>query len=348
MHGCPVATDRVRVLIVDDDGAERWLLRRRLELRGGIEVVGEAQGASDAIVLTQGLRPDVVLMDIQMPGADGVEATRRLARLVPGTRVLVLSGHDDAQTVRSAIRAGASGYVVKGDDFDGIVRAVLDVHSGATVLSARATPGVLADVSAGPSHERASADESVSHMRAVAHALSSAMEARDACTSGHSSRVADLGMAILRHMDPAEAEDPYVEFAFLLHDVGKIAVADSILFKPGPLTDDEWQQMRQHPLAGAQILERCPTLRGSDLVRIVRHHHERWDGRGYPDGLAGPDIPVACRAFAVADTFDAITSDRPYRPADSTIAAHDEVCRHRGTQFDPAAVDALTALVLGL
>ena len=129
-----------------------------------------------------------------------------------------------------------------------------------------------------------------------------------------------------------------LESAALLHDVGKIAVPDSILMKPGPLTAAEFELCKRHTAAGAQIVGAIPSMRG--VARIIRHHHERWDGTGYPDGLKGDDIPLGARLFAIADTLDALISDRCYRPATSFDNAREEIVRCRGSQFDPAAVNA--------
>jgi len=131
---------------------------------------------------------------------------------------------------------------------------------------------------------------------------------------------------------------PEIEFGFLLHDVGKVGVPDAILFKPGALSEDEFALIAQHPVIGSEILRDVEFLGEGKLV--VRHHHERWDGDGYPDGLAGEAIPLAARVFAVADALDALTTDRPYRPASSFMAAREEVFKGSGTQFDPAVVAA--------
>ncbi len=178
-------------------------------------------------------------------------------------------------------------------------------------------------------------------IRSAAEALVAAIEARDGDTAAHSVAVVSVSIRILRTLDPAAADDPLVAYGFLLHDVGKLSVPDAVLYKPGPLVGPELTLIRQHPLWGAQILERMDGLAGTLAQRIVRHHHERWDGSGYPGGLAGSAIPSACRAFAVVDAFDAMTRDRPYRPAMAVDAALDELAGGRGTQFDPDAVDIL-------
>src|SRR3954470_24476203 len=173
---------------------------------------------------------------------------------------------------------------------------------------------------------------------ATVRALCNAVEARDAYTGKHAERVAAYGMEIARVLDAPFSDDPEVEFGFLLHDVGKVAVPDSILFKPEPLTPEERTLMERHPLVGWEILREIDFLGEAKLV--VRHHHERWDGTGYPDGLAGELIPLAARVFAVADVLDALTTVRPYRPPSPLAEARTMIDDSSGTHFDPEVVDA--------
>jgi putative nucleotidyltransferase with HDIG domain len=174
--------------------------------------------------------------------------------------------------------------------------------------------------------------------------LMAALDARDTETAGHSDRVADLTMAIAAEMGIDQASDDwrYMSWGALLHDVGKIAIPDEVLRKPGKLTDDEWDQMRTHPRAGFEILRAIDFL--APACEIVLAHHERYDGAGYPRGLAGEEIPLGARIFMIADAFDAMTSDRSYRDAMPAEEALAEVLRNSGTQFDPAAVRAFLSV----
>ena len=190
--------------------------------------------------------------------------------------------------------------------------------------------------------ERARSAQLRASYMATVRALANAVEARDAYTGRHAERVAAYGMEIARAAKFEIADDAQAEFGFLLHDVGKVAVPDAILFKPAPLTAEERVLMEQHPAIGWEILRDIDFLGEAKLV--VRHHHERWDGRGYPDGLAGEDIPMAARVFAVADALDALTTDRPYRPAGSFADARVIIETGAGTQFCPACVAALGAV----
>jgi ribonuclease P protein subunit RPR2 len=175
--------------------------------------------------------------------------------------------------------------------------------------------------------------------RQTVAALAGALESKDFGTGSHSQRVQRYAVALARAVEPALLADPSVEYGFLLHDVGKIGIPDHVLRKTAPLDESELRLMRTHTLLGEQLLRDVELLHG-DGLRIVRSHHERWDGLGYPDGLSGDAIPLAARIFSVADALDAITSDRPYRGARSWDEAATEILAERGLQFDPDVVDA--------
>lgn len=176
---------------------------------------------------------------------------------------------------------------------------------------------------------------------AILQVLSSALDLRDQATEGHSRRVAQLTVVIAEQAGLPEEDVELIEHAGILHDIGKIGVLDSVLSKPGPLTDREWEEMRRHPCLGYRIIQGISFLR--EAAQIVHAHHERYDGRGYPRGLAGEDIPVGARLFSMADAYDAMTSNRPYGKALSHREAVTEIVRNSGTQFDPAAVQAFLA-----
>jgi ribonuclease P protein subunit RPR2 len=190
--------------------------------------------------------------------------------------------------------------------------------------------------------ERARRQELQRSYMATVRALSNAVEARDAYTGKHAERVAAYGLQIARAMHLPLADAPEIEFGFLLHDIGKLAIPDAILYKPGALTDEERALMARHPSIGAEIVSGIEFL--ADAAAIVRSHHERWDGSGYPDGLTKTAIPLAARVFAVADVFDALTTDRPYRPASTLPVARAMILAEKGTHFDPAVADAFRAI----
>ncbi len=190
--------------------------------------------------------------------------------------------------------------------------------------------------------ERAQSQELRRSYMATVRALSNAVEARDAYTGKHAERVAAYGMEIARALEVPEADLPEFEFGFLLHDIGKVAIPDAILYKPDALNDEERALMARHPVIGAEIVGGIEFL--DEATEVVRSHHERWDGDGYPDGLSREAIPLAARAFAVADALDALTSDRPYRPASSIGAARKMINAESGTQFDPRVVVAFNSI----
>jgi ribonuclease P protein subunit RPR2 len=190
--------------------------------------------------------------------------------------------------------------------------------------------------------ERARAQELRRSYIATVRALSNAVEARDAYTGKHAERVAAYGLLIARKFAPELAITPELEFGYLLHDVGKVAIPDAILYKPSSLDDDERALMSRHPVIGAEIVQGIDFL--ADASSVVRSHHERWDGTGYPDGLAGEEIPLAARVFSVADVLDALTTDRPYRPACSLRYARAMINAESGTQFDPKVVEAFNSI----
>jgi diguanylate cyclase (GGDEF)-like protein/putative nucleotidyltransferase with HDIG domain len=181
--------------------------------------------------------------------------------------------------------------------------------------------------------------------RDAIEALAVALLERDRYTGEHSEAVIEMSGAVARNLGLGPVEVERVRSAALLHDIGKVAIPDEILHKPGPLTDDEWRLMREHPVIGERILRVLPGM--GTVARIVRHEHERWDGRGYPDGLAGEEIPLGSRIIIAADTYHAITSDRPYRAARSHSEAVEELTRCAGSQFDPTVTAALIGHLYG-
>jgi putative nucleotidyltransferase with HDIG domain len=190
--------------------------------------------------------------------------------------------------------------------------------------------------------ERARSQELRRSYMATVRALSNAVEARDAYTGKHAERVTAYALEIARVLGISLSDAAEIEFGFLLHDIGKVAIPDAILFKPDVLTDEERALIEQHPVIGAQI------IRGIDFLGaaadVVRSHHERWDGHGYPDGLVGEQIPLPARVFAVADTLDALTTERPYRRAASFDVAREIITGEAGAQFDPRVVDAFNSI----
>jgi HD-GYP domain-containing protein (c-di-GMP phosphodiesterase class II) len=218
------------------------------------------------------------------------------------------------------------------------LKAELDEHERRASANAQQLERYAADLRETFKRERERRKQLNRSYVATVRALSNAVEARDAYTGKHAERVAEYGLAIAKVVGIELADEPQIEFGFLLHDVGKVAIPDAILFKPAPLSEDEFRLMARHPVVGWEILRDIDFL--GQAKDVVRHHHERWDGGGYPDRLAGDDIPLAARVFAIADSLDALTTERPYRKARGLAEGREEIVRNAGSQFDPDVVAA--------
>jgi ribonuclease P protein subunit RPR2 len=222
------------------------------------------------------------------------------------------------------------------------LRSQLQVRDAETAAKESQLERYAADLRETFKEERQRSQQLRASYMATVRALASAVEARDAYTSKHAERVAAYGLELARALGLALGDHPEIEFGFLLHDVGKVAIPDAILFKPRPLDREERLVMERHPEIGEQILREIEFL--GPAKEVVRHHHERWDGHGYPDGLAGESIPIAARVFAVADALDALTTTRPYRPAVAIPRARQIIVAESGRQFDPSVIAAFESL----
>jgi response regulator RpfG family c-di-GMP phosphodiesterase len=338
----------VRVLLVDDDAGLRALLRTTFDVFD-IDVL-EAGSAEEARAVIEAGAPDVVVLDVLMPGMDGIEFCRELksSRSTRDIRVVLLSGSEGGAKV-VADAAGAEAFVPKPFSPLELLAVVERLAGGLFGVPFRATPKrgtdeeqlllYARDLRHLLQIERAQRSLVQEAYRETVGALASALESKDTGTRAHSQRVQLYALELARCLGSDLAEDPSAEYGFLLHDVGKIGIPDDVLQKPGPLDERERRLMQTHTLLGEQMLGGVALLHGPG-VSIVRSHHERWDGQGYPDGRGGEEIPLGARIFAVADTVDAITSDRPYRAAAPWGRAAAVVLAEAGKQFDPDVVDA--------
>ena len=329
----------MRLLIVDDS-------RSSLALIGAIigEVVpGEIElclNPREAVQLCRERQYDLVIVDHIMPEMDGVEFTAALrARPAYSLVPIVMVTSDADKTVRiEAIKAGASDFLQKPFDPTELQARV------ANLLALRKAQVQLADRAQWLARE---VERATAHLLAreeeIIYRLARAIEYRDGDTGGHVSRVAQISELIAEGIGLPEHRCRMIYLAAPLHDIGKIGIADAILSKPGKLTPAEFATMQEHVTIGARILERG----SSDLIKtaelIAQSHHERWDGTGYPDKLSGTDIPVEARIVAIADVFDALCSERPYKAAWTVEAAYAEIIRCSGSHFDPGCVAAFRA-----
>lgn len=326
----PVITSQVGVLIQEPFLLVRDCLRLVVEDLQGARVVGEATTPEEALATARRTRPDIAFIDLDRPES-ALPLLNELRRDLPETKVICIADNPDDKLVEEIIAAGALGLTLRTDSVEELSRALEGVRSGRRMITLEAA-GPLLDHYLDVIQEKRQKDA------AVIEALASAVEASDRYTAGHTRRVAVLATRIASVMDPALGSNEQLRYGFVLHDIGKIGVPDSILRKQGNLTRDEWQVMRRHPDIGVKIIS--PIGFGKDVVDVVHHHHEKWDGSGYPGGLAGEDIPVGARIFAVADAYDAMTSDRPYRSRLPSKRAVREIRASSGTQFDLDAVKA--------
>jgi response regulator RpfG family c-di-GMP phosphodiesterase len=336
----------MRLLLVDDDPGFRALLRTTFE---DVHVeVDEAGSAAQAEVRIAELRPDVIVLDIGMPGMDGLAFCRELKanEATCSIRIVLLTGMDDVEEAAGAV--GADALLLKPFrplELLGVVERLAGSAVGAPIRRTphRSSEEQLVLYARDLRHlveiERAQRGLLESAYKETVSALASALGTKDTGTRQHSQRVQRYALELTRTIDPALAEDPSLEYGFLLHDIGKIGVPDHILLKPGPLNDAEWRVMRAHTLLGSQMIGGVAFLQDAG-VQVVRSHHERWDGAGYPDGLVGDEIPLGARIFAVADAVDAITNSRPYREARSWRDCRREIVAQKGTQFDPMVIEA--------
>jgi putative nucleotidyltransferase with HDIG domain len=332
-----ISVGRSRILVTDDEPQVRAILCELLSK--SYECVGVAS-ASEALARLRKERFDLVISDIMMKGMSGLEMVPHVKELAPETLIIMISG---AQTIESAIeslRVGAFDYIMKPFDIrhvEAVVRRALEHH--ALRSAKRHYENYLEDLVRQRTAELHCAFNALEdNYRMTLKALAAALEMRDAETHGHSERVVSFSLRLGREMGLAQDKMRSLEFGALLHDIGKIGVPDAILRKPGPLTEGEWRQMRQHPLLGQKILRGIEFLEGA--ARVVAEHHEKWNGSGYPSGLHGEEIDLNARIFAVADTFDAVVSNRVYRNGKSYDVALAELKAHAGKQFDPEVVKA--------
>jgi putative two-component system response regulator len=342
-------TVRERIVIVDDEPGVRRLLRAHLSCLPHETL--EARDAAEAMALLADVpRPGLVLSDIEMPGLSGVELLKRIKDLDSNIQVVMVTGLQDLETVRECLREGAYDYLVKPFDPDDLLNTVERALERARLI--------LQNEEYQLNLERMVLEQTVEirQTRDIALiTLARLAESRDHATGQHLERMAAYSRRLAEQLADGVYSGSigtgFVEHLYKsspLHDIGKVGIPDSILLKPGPLTAEEREIMRRHPEIGGETLRSVvEQFRGNSFLtmgmEIAYSHHERWDGRGYPYGLAGDEIPLAARLVAVADAYDAITSRRPYKGACGHQEAVRRITADRGLHFDPVLVDGFLA-----
>ena len=332
-----------RVLIVDDDPLVLRALGRALDVAGYATTCHDRP--EDALAALPALAPAVIISDHMMPGMDGITFLERARALAPGAVRILCTAVEDFQVALDAVNSGEVYRIISKPWHSQELLATVAQAAESVRLRAenerltgevRRQNGQLLEMNA-------RLEEIVrQRSQALLEGFIAALDYRDAETQWHSRRVSLYARRLARQVGVPEPLLTVIEHGALLHDIGKIGVRDHVLLKPGPLSPDEWREMQRHPELGWALLQRVEHLRPAS--QIVLEHQERWDGTGYPARLRGAAICLGARIFHVADTLDAVTSDRPYRKARSFAAAREEVQRCRGTQFDPEIADAFLAV----
>jgi len=334
----------ISILIVDDEEAIRKILFTNLSTDYTCITAADAK---EAMTLCEGMTFNLVLSDINMPEVSGLELCRFIKEKSPETVVVMVSGMTDIENAVEAIREGAFDYVIKPFDLAQITFAInRALHHQSLLAFKRNYEESLEDAIRVRTEELRALNGNLNEMlevlysnyRATLRSLAQALEARDVETRGHSDRVVAYCLRIGKEIGLTQKEMIGLEQGALLHDIGKIGIRDSILLKRGPLNSQEWVEMRQHVQHGMRIIKGIDFLSGAQS--IVGQHHEKFDGSGYPKGLKGEAIHIHARIFAVADAYDAITSDRPYRAARSYEEARAEIQANAGIHFDANVVNA--------
>jgi len=338
-----------RILVVDDEPSVREVIAEGLETFGYRVEQAETGAKAYERIAHGGIA--LVLSDIEMPGESGLALLKRVKDLDDAIDFIMVTGVVDVEMAIDTIRQGASDYVTKPFNLEEVHivvertlekrRLIRENREYQERLEQKVAERTREIVAKTREVERLYGDLQASY-EASLEALVTALDFRDNETHGHSRRVVEYAVLVAESLGVTEPDMTWIRRGAILHDVGKIGVPDAILKKPGKLDAAEWEEMKKHPEMGYRMLVHVPFL--APALDIVLSHQERWDGSGYPRGLKGEQIPLGARIFAAVDTFDAMTSDRPYRSALTIDAARDEIRRFAGIQFDPRVAEAFLAI----
>ena len=326
------------ILVVDDDATN---LRTANQILTSENMrVSSAKSGEQTLEFLKGNKPDLILLDVHMTGIDGFETIRRIkaeetTREIP---IILLTADDDQDTETRALREGAMDFIKKP-----FIPDVLILRARNTIELTRLQKNLTAEVEKKASEIIKERDRVERMIMQVVKTLSGAIDAKDPYTNGHSLRVAEYAKRIAKKAGYSDTKLMEIYMMALLHDIGKIGVPDTILNKPGKLSSDEYAKVKEHPAIGAKILENISEF--PDISVGALYHHERYDGKGYPKGISGENIPEEARIIAVADCYDALTSNRSYRDMLKPREARERIEKDKGKQFDPRFADIMISMI---
>jgi putative two-component system response regulator len=335
----PTSPQPATIVLVDDDPVSLGLLEEIIGAMPLTSVVAFAE-PEEALAWCHASTPDVIVSDYHMPGMDGLEllALLRAEQQLRDVPIMIVTALNDREVRYRALEIGASDFLAKPLDQHEVVARIRNM-----ILVRQAQQGLEVRARELAFQVRLATESLIQREREAIIRLGRAGEFRDWGSSAHTQRVARYAGAIARGCGLSEADTERIELAAQMHDVGKIGIPDSILLKAGPLAPAEYEVMKQHTVIGERVLGDSSSALLRYAAVIARSHHERMDGSGYPDGLKGEEIPLSARIVAVADVFDAMTADRPYRKASPIEAAIAHLRNSAGRHFDARCVDALLA-----
>lgn len=338
-----LSADPVVVLVVDDEAPIRSALQRYLAQLGYEPLV--ASTGEEALGLAKRQKLTACLLDVHLPDASGIDLVPRLLEAEPHVAILMLTAVNDATSAALCMQRGALDYLTKPIDLDDLQRALQRAlqRRNNMIEDARINHWLKQEVAVRSAELRIERANLERISVATLEALVNALEAKDPYLRGHSARVADLSAMVASQLGRSDEEVEVIRTAGRLHDIGKIGIREEVLHKHGPLTEPEYEHVKQHVVVGSQIL--APLVHLKEIISIVRHHHERWDGQGYPDRLAGDAIPLGARIIGAVEIYDALTTARPYQ---ERLGPEQAVARMRelgGTTLDPEVLDALAAVI---
>ncbi len=339
----PAAEGPVTLLVVDDEESIRNAVRKFL-VRQGYEVVTAATG-EEALAVLQRQKVTGMLLDVNLPGVSGIDMVPQILELEPNLALLMLTAVNDATTAALCMQRGALDYLIKPIDLTHLGRAIDHaLEKRHTQLEGEQLNQWLKEEVALRVAERRVEQATQERISiATLEALVNALEAKDPYLRGHSARVADLSASVAAQLDCNDELIEAIRTGGRLHDIGKIGIREEILNKQGPLTDEEYEHVKQHVLVGSRIL--APLVHLREVITFVRSHHERWDGFGYPDRLAGEAIPLGARVIGAVEIYDALTTARPYQEKMEPELAVERMADLVGTVVDPAVHRALLSVV---